>query len=51
MINDETTTERDERTTPPYETPRITELGTLTELTLGGVGGSGTDGTFTGSTA
>jgi hypothetical protein len=33
-----------------YEPPTITTLGTLTELTLGGVGGGGTDGTFTGST-
>jgi hypothetical protein len=33
----------------PYEAPRITRLGTLSELTLGYPTENGTDGSFSGS--
>jgi hypothetical protein len=49
MIPDDDTTPDDETTPAGYEPPAITTLGTLTELTRGSVGGSGSDGTFTGS--
>jgi hypothetical protein len=49
MIPEDHTTREDETTPAAYEPPAIVTLGTLTELTLGGVGGGGSDGTFTGS--
>jgi hypothetical protein len=32
-----------------YEPPAVVSLGRLAEITLGGIGGGGSDGTFSGS--